>query len=279
MTLKEREMNHKKGIFTVNQLSYTFRPRRRPKRLRGKRGKYHHSLKALAIREKKIHVAGNPELKIDGTPVCFDVEALPDRGFYYLIGLRIRNNSSADQYSLWADSVNDEEVIWRQFLDILASVENPVLIHYGSFETTFLRDMTKRYGKPPEGSVTANAIKSAVNLLSVIFGQIYFPCYSNGLKDISRFLGFEWSDQNVSGIQAILWREDWHNSREGIFKQKLITYNSEDCEAICRVMDCLINLSSRNSGVPGTSANDFVHIDSLPSAFPFRYRKIQWAFF
>jgi len=278
MTAKEREMNHKKGIFTVNQLSYTFRPRRRPKRLRGKREKYHHSLKALAIREKKIHVAGNPELKIDGTPVCFDVEALPDRGFYYLIGLRIRNNSSADQYSLWADSVNDEEVIWRQFLDILASVENPVLIHYGSFETTFLRDMTKRYGKPPEGSVTANAIKSAVNLLSVIFGQIYFPCYSNGLKDISRFLGFEWSDPNVSGIQAILWREDWHNSREGIFKQKLITYNSEDCEAICRVMDCLINLSSRNSRVPGTSANDFVHIDSLPSAFPFRYRKIQFAF-
>ncbi len=207
MTAKEREMNHRKGIFTVNQLSYTFRPRRRPKRHRGKREKYHHSLKALAIRENKIHVAGNPELKIDGTPVCFDVEALPDRGFYYLIGLRIRNNSSADQYSLWADSVNDQEVIWRQFLDILASVENPVLIHYGSFETTFLRDMTKRYGKPPEGSVAANAIKSAVNLLSVIFGQIYFPCYSNGLKDISRFLGFEWSDPNASGIQAILWRE------------------------------------------------------------------------
>jgi len=278
ITAKEREMNHKKGIFTVNQLSYTFRPRHRPKRFRGKREKYHHSLKALAIRENKIHVAGNPELKINGTPVCFDVEALPDRGFYYLIGLRVRCNSSTDQYSLWADNVNDEEVIWRQFLDILTSVENPVLIHYGRFETTFLRSMTKRYGTLPEGSVAANAIKSAVNLLSVIFGQTYFPCYSNGLKDISTFLGFEWSEPNASGTQAILWRENWQNSREDIFKHKLIAYNSEDCEAICRVMDYLINISNRNSDACGTPADDFVPIDSLPSAFPFRYRKIQFAF-
>ena len=278
MTAKEREMNHRKGIFAVNQLSYTFRPRRRPRRHRGMKEKYHHSLKALAIRENKIHVAGNPELKIDGTPVSFDVEALPDLGFYYLIGLRIRNKSSTDQYSLWADSVKDEEVIWRQFLDILGSVENPVLIHYGSFETTFFRDMTKRYGKLPEGSVAANAIKSAVNLLSVIFGQIYFPHYSNGLKDISRFLGFEWSEPNASGTQAILWRESWQNSHDGVFKEKLITYNSEDCEAVCRIMDCLINISNRNSEVSSTSANDFVSIDSLPSAFPFRYRKIQFAF-
>jgi hypothetical protein len=33
------------------------------------REKYHHSLKALAIREKKIHTVGNPELKVEGTPV------------------------------------------------------------------------------------------------------------------------------------------------------------------------------------------------------------------
>jgi len=31
--------------------------------------RYHQSLKALAIREKKIHIVGNSELKIEGTPV------------------------------------------------------------------------------------------------------------------------------------------------------------------------------------------------------------------
>ena len=60
MSEKERKKNRGKGIFTVTQLSYTFRPRRRPKRLRAKREKYHHALKALAIREKKIHIVGTP---------------------------------------------------------------------------------------------------------------------------------------------------------------------------------------------------------------------------
>jgi hypothetical protein len=102
MSAKERQKLRSNGIFTVTQLSYTFRPRRRPKRLRDKREKYHHSLKALAIREQKIHIVGSPELKIEGTPVFLDVEGLPDRDFYYLIGLRIGHGESAVQHSLWA---------------------------------------------------------------------------------------------------------------------------------------------------------------------------------
>ena len=114
MSEKERKKLRSKGIFTVTQLSYTFRPRRRPKRLRDKREKYHHSLKALAIREKKIHIVGSPELKIEGTPVYLDVEGLPDRDFYYLIGVRIGNGESAIQHSLWADTVGEEGKIWRE---------------------------------------------------------------------------------------------------------------------------------------------------------------------
>jgi predicted RecB family nuclease len=53
MTEKERKKFNSKGIFTATQLSYTFRPRRRPRRLAAKREKYHHSLKALSIRDKK----------------------------------------------------------------------------------------------------------------------------------------------------------------------------------------------------------------------------------
>jgi predicted RecB family nuclease len=69
MTEKERNNFNSKGIFGLTQLSYTFRPRRRPKQLASKREKYHHSLKALAIRERKIHIVGSPELKIEGTPI------------------------------------------------------------------------------------------------------------------------------------------------------------------------------------------------------------------
>ena len=167
MSAKERQKLRSKGIFTVTQLSYTFRPRRRPKRLRDKREKYHHSLKALAIREKKIHIVGSPELKIEGTPVYLDVEGLPDRDFYYLIGVRIGNGESAVQHSLWADTIEDEGKIWREFLDILETVERPVLVHYGSYETMFFARMNERYGTLPAGSPMQSVLKEAVNALSV----------------------------------------------------------------------------------------------------------------
>ena len=69
-----------------------------------------------------------------------------------------------------------------------------MLIHYGSYETTFLKRMCDRHGGPLEGSAVAKAIESAVNLLSVIFAQVYFPTFSNGLKEIAGHLGFAWSD-------------------------------------------------------------------------------------
>jgi len=89
MSEKERKKLNGKGIFTVTQLSYTFRPRRRSKHQQNKPERYHRSLKALAIRENKVHFIGNFNFKIEGTPVYLDVEGLPDRNAYYLIGINL----------------------------------------------------------------------------------------------------------------------------------------------------------------------------------------------
>jgi predicted RecB family nuclease len=213
ITEKERAEFNSKGIFTVTQLSFTFRPRRRPKGLKDRRERHHYALKARAIRDKKIHVVGSPEIEVKGTPVYLDVEGLPDRGFYYLVGIRTRAGDSVVQHSLWADGPSDEGRIWREFLSRLTDIKNPVLIHYGSFESVFLKHMCEKYGGPPNGSDAAKALDSAINLLSVIFGQIYFPTYSNGLKEIAGWLGFRWSDQDSSGVQSIVWRRDlWPQS-------------------------------------------------------------------
>ena len=275
MTEKERTKLHRKGIFTVTQLSYTFRPRRRPKKLRDKREKYHHSLKALAIREKKIHIVGSPELKIEGTPVYLDVEGLPDRDFYYLIGLRIGNGESAVQHSLWADSVEDEGKIWRDFLTILETVENPVLIHYGSYETTFIRHMHERYGEPQGNSSAAEALQSPLNLLSVIFTQFYFPAFSNGLKDVASSIGYRWADAVSSGLESIAWRCRWEESLGEIDKRHLLTYNAQDCEALSQVTETLYNLIDRltvqdahRDGNP-----DFVRADSSELRMKSQWRR------
>jgi predicted RecB family nuclease len=276
MSAKERQKLRSKGIFTVTQLSYTFRPRRRPRRQRDKREKYHHALKALAIREQKIHIVGSPELKLDGTPVYLDVEGLPDRDFYYLIGVRIGHGDTAVQHSLWADTVADEGKIWREFLALLETVEQPVLIHYGSYETTFLKEMKERHGDALDESVAAKALGSAINLVSMMFAKIYFPTFSNGLKEIARYLGFNWSATGASGTDSIAWRQDWEKSHAGAFMHKLITYNTEDCIALARLNGRLGDLAV--NGNKAKCSADIVFADTLPRNFPCTFKKNQFQF-
>jgi predicted RecB family nuclease len=273
MSAKERQKLRSKGIFTITQLSYTFRPRRRPKRMRDKREKYHHSLKALAIREKKIHIVGSPELKIEGTPIYLDVEGLPDRDFYYLIGLRIDNGESAVQHSLWADTVADERKIWREFLAILETIENPVLFHYGSYETDFLKRMRERHGEPPNGSAAAKAVQSGVNLLSHIFAQIYFSGNSNGLKDTADTLGFKWSETGASGLTTIAWRHQWEESSQPELKTRLRAYNTQDCEALNLVAETVGQLLVRAEDGNGTGAPSVIRADADQFAKRSKWRK------
>ena len=278
MSEKERKKLHSKGIFTITQLSYTFRPRRRPKRMRDKREKYHHSLKALAIREKKIHIVGRPELKIEGTPIYLDVEGLPDRDLYYLIGMRIGSGDSAVHHSLWADTAADEGKIWREFLGILQTVEKPVLIHYGSYETGFLKRMGERHGKPPESSVAARTIQAAVNLLSVLFARVYFPTFSNGLKEIAGYLGVRWSDSAGTGAQAIRWRHEWAASGARLQKLSLLTYNAEDCKALDVVANKLVELTQAFSNAGSSPPEGVVNTTTLKREHPYGFKRNTFAF-
>jgi predicted RecB family nuclease len=271
---RERKKLNSKGIFTVTQLSYIFRPRRRPKRLRDKKEKYHHSLKALAIREKKIHIVGTPEVKIEGTPVYLDVEGLPDRDFYYLIGVQIGNGETAVQHSLWADSIEDEGKIWREFLAIVETVDKPVLIHYGSYETTFLKVMKERHGGLVDASVATRPIDSVINLVSVMFAQIYFPTYTNGLKEVVGWLGFKWSEAEPSGKLAVVWRYSWEEKQESALKADLVRYNAEDCKALALLNNALSGLTWCGVVQADTGKEaEVVYTDNLKNPLVNKWRK------
>jgi hypothetical protein len=80
MTAKERAKCAAKGIFTITQLSYGYRPRRRkrnrPDAERSRKSasgatppaKNDHKLKALAIKKHQIHVVGAPQMQLEGVP-------------------------------------------------------------------------------------------------------------------------------------------------------------------------------------------------------------------
>src|SRR5262249_32394595 len=63
-----------KGIFTVTQLSYTFRPRRKNKRAKDQGQPHHPALQALAIREGKTYVFAKPAIPDRPTRIYLDLE-------------------------------------------------------------------------------------------------------------------------------------------------------------------------------------------------------------
>jgi predicted RecB family nuclease len=274
---KERKKLHGKGIFTVTQLSYTFRPRRRHRKVQGKQEKFHHPLRALAIRENKIHAVDLLDPKLEGTPVYLDVEGLPDRDFYYLIGIRVGTGDGAVQHSFWADNEDEEKLIWREFLDVLSRIPDPRLVHFGSYETVFLKRMRQRHGGPPKGLAADNAIEHAVNLLSLIFAHIYFPTYSNGLKEIAGHLGFRWSGSPASGLEAIIWRQRWEASKDPSLKDALLHYNREDCEALGVVANALVDLNREAPADGQSSRSDVVRTADMKRENPFKFGRIEFA--
>jgi predicted RecB family nuclease len=233
---KELSRYHRKGLFTLAQLSCTFRPRKRGKRVKRPSSIHYSSLQALAIREKKIHVYGTPNLPQKPVQIFFDAEGNEDSSFVYLLGVLVAEDDRQKRHSFWADGVDQEVQACDAFLDLMAAYDDFTLFHYGSYEKLLLRRMRKVVKRK---KLVDRILANAVNVLSVIHASVYFPTFSNGLKEIGRYLGYSWTEESVSGLQSLVWRARWEQGRDAIWKEKLVTYNAEDCAALKQVTECV----------------------------------------
>ena len=100
----------------------------------------------MALRTKTIYVARRPELPSQLPRLYLDIEGIPDRSFYYLIGVQVNSGSANRYHPLWADAECDEETIWNPFLRIVDALDDFTLFHYGSFDVQALKRMHRRYG-------------------------------------------------------------------------------------------------------------------------------------
>lgn len=285
MTVKERAKCTAKGIFTIAQLSYGYRPRRRkrsrpnsdqskfPAKRHPPLGRNDHNLKALAIKKNQIHVVGAPSLRLEGDPVFLDVEGMLDREFYYLIGLRFECRGVSVERSFWAERTDAERQMWENCLLALKAIENPQIVSYGAYEARFLRRMKERYVREPyDVEFVDRLIKSHVNLVGCIYGKVYFPTFSNSLKEVARYLGFDWTWAQASGAATPLLRRAWELSADDEIKRELLGYNIADCRAAATVANALDRISGG-----GDSGLDAVDISSLEVSFQHAFGKLDCA--
>src|SRR2546429_7711837 len=135
MTPKAIQRYHKKGIFTVTQLSYLFRKRRSRKPKKKIQVLHKLELQALAIRTNKIYLQERPALARHSVELFLDIEGIPDQRVYYLIGLLISEHGECTYYSFWADTSRDEEQMWYAFLQKVSQYPEAPIYHYGGYES------------------------------------------------------------------------------------------------------------------------------------------------
>ena len=249
LKIKEIVQKNNRGIFSVKQLSYTFRPKKNPYRRR----KFLPELKALAIREGKTFIQEIPILKQVETEVYLDFEGILDRGSNYLIGVILKTNEVVTEYSLWANNEEEEKDIFIELIHLLKPLNSFTIYHYGSYEIQALKRISQKLTTEQQ-ELLKTMIDKSFNVLNIFSEYIYPPTYSNSLKEIARFLKFDWTEKDASGLQSTVWRYNWEISLNNDLKQKLIQYNIEDCRALKVVKDWLDGIDKSEGLTQQTSS-------------------------
>jgi predicted RecB family nuclease len=246
---KEIVQKNNRGIFSVKQLSYTFRPKKNPYRRR----KFLPELKALAIREGKTFIQEIPTLNQVETEVYLDFEGIVDRGSNYLIGAILKTNEVVTEHSFWANNEEEEKDIFIELIHLLKPLNSFTIYHFGSYEIQSLKRISQKLTTEQQ-EFLKTMIDRSFNVLNFFSEYIYPPTYSNSLKEIARFLKFEWTEKDASGLQSTVWRYNWEISLNNDLKQKLIQYNIEDCRALKVVKDWLDGIDNSEGLTQQTSS-------------------------
>ena len=169
--------------------------------------------------------------------------------------------------------MDDERAIWENCLRELKAIGNAQIVSYGAYETRFLRQMRSRYIlAPDDAEFVDRLIGTSVNLVGCIYGKIYFPTFSNSLKDIGRYLGFEWNWPQASGAAAPSLRRAWELGADDGLKRELIGYNMDDCRAAAKVADGLMRICGSGASGPGA-----INVSFLEVGFQRTYGKLDCA--
>jgi hypothetical protein len=219
------------------------------------------ALQALAIRDSTVYVHGHPQLPSSRTQVYLDIEGLPDSESYYLIGALVVSGETETFHSFWADQKSDEPTVFVQLVEAIRELPELQIFHYGKYERVAMLRMKAQLPEYLQPTIDA-LFERATNVLSVIHPHVYFPTFSNSLKEVGRFLGIERADESATGLQCIVWRNSWQANKAPDIKARLLQYNQDDCYTLKRIVEFIRGLAAADSSGAAVSQIPFKNAQS-----------------
>ncbi|BAQ60035.1 hypothetical protein GM3708_441 [Geminocystis sp. NIES-3708] len=169
----------------------------------------------------------------------FDIEAEPDRNIDYLLGVLLVNNETQEKkyYTFLAETLIEEETIWRGFLKFISQYDDAPIFHYSQYEVETIKRLAYLYKTP--SLPLQSLLNRCWDLHKIIINSFYLPVENYSLKSIGNWLGFHWRDPKtgkisshnvrISGDQCVFWYDQWLKTNDRTWLNYILVYNEDDC--------------------------------------------------
>ncbi|RJQ19785.1 TM0106 family RecB-like putative nuclease [Candidatus Woesearchaeota archaeon] len=201
---------------------------------------------ARAFVEKKPQIIEVPKLQQSDVELFLDFEGTDEleseEGMVkvdYLIGVLKRENGSVSFHPFVSENLQGEKQMLDEFLEFMKQYPKAPIYHYGPYEKTHMRALGEKYGIN-----LWPIIKRMADILYVVRKCVAFPTMGNSLKDIGKFLGYEWRGM-ADAQESIVLYLDFLRTKDKKILQKIIDYNEDDVRATMVVKDYLAQISDK----------------------------------
>ncbi len=198
------------------------------------------SLTKTAMRRSSMSLNLDQEIPSRRVEIYFDIEADPDMTLDYLLGVMVVDYEAKDDrfYSFLAETPEEEQQVWHQFLNLMAQYPNAPIFHFCPYETHTIKRLAALYHTPY--ATIQSVLSRCIDLHERVTRLVVLPVESYALKHIARWLGFEWRDANATGAQAVCWYTQWLETQDRAYLDAIVTYNEDDCRAMYHLKNWLI---------------------------------------
>ena len=202
------------------------------------------------------------------TEIYFDIESDPTQDIDYMLGILVKRPAAEveqafgkqglvpkgtlpkardvkDKFNIGtgtfkyflANNKEEEKKIWEEFKKFLEGLENFVIYHYAFYERQTFDRLALKYGVSTE---IENKFKNnAIDLHRAVVDAVVLPLYFYSLKDVARFIGYQWQAEDAGGAESVVWYNQWKETGDKKILQKILDYNKDDVVATMVIKEWL----------------------------------------
>jgi uncharacterized protein len=211
------------------------------------------TLKQFILRAKVRNIYKKPIMynkiyfPIVNIELFFDIEDDPTQDFIYLHGVYERKKNGEEIFKSFLardNTIEEEKEAWKNFWKYIYSLQKGdfAVYYYSSHEKSVYKKLSKKYPDVVSEEAITDFFSNEKVIDLYFTGIIKFtdwPVFSYSLKDLVTYLGFKWRDETPSGALSIQWYNEYLNTKEEKYLNRIIEYNEDDCRALMFLKDYL----------------------------------------